>query len=55
MNKICDYFEDKQLLLKDLKPVHIQEFYTTLYEKKLTGNTVLHYHNVIMKIIAKLL
>ncbi|MFR7665880.1 MAG: hypothetical protein ACLU2J_00690 [Clostridia bacterium] len=33
VNKICDYFEDKQLLLKDLKPVHIQEFYTTLYEK----------------------
>lgn len=49
VNKICDYFEDKQLLLKDLKPVHIQEFYTTLYEKKLTGNTVLHYHNVIRK------
>ena len=35
VNKICDYFEDKQLLLKDLKPVHIQEFYTTLYEKKI--------------------
>jgi integrase len=49
VNKICDYFEDKQLLLKDLKPVHIQEFYTTLYKKKLTGNTVLHYHNVIRK------
>ena len=49
VNKICDYFEDKQLLLKDLKPVHIQEFYTTLYEKKLTRNTVLHYHNVIRK------
>lgn len=30
-------------------PFQIQEFYSTLYAKKLTGNTVLHYHNVIRK------
>ena len=49
VNKICEYFESKKLLLKDLKPIQIQEFYATLYAKKLTGNTVLHYHNVIRK------
>ena len=47
--KICEYFEPKKLLLKDLKPIQIQEFYATLYAKKLNGNTVLHYHNVIRK------
>lgn len=49
VNKICDYFEDKHILLNDLKPVEIQKFYTYLYSKELTGNTVLHYHNVIRK------
>lgn len=48
VNKICDYFEDRNILLNDLKPV-IQKFYTFLYSKELTGNTVLHYHNVIRK------
>ncbi|MCI8833274.1 MAG: site-specific integrase [Clostridia bacterium] len=36
-------------MLNDLKPVEIQKFYTFLYSKELTGNTVLHYHNVIRK------
>lgn len=49
VNKICDYFEDRNILLNDLKPVEIQKFYTFLYSKELTGNTVLHYHNVIRK------
>lgn len=49
VNKICDYFEDNNILLNDLKPVEIQKFYTYLYSKELTGNTVLHYHNVIRK------
>ena len=35
--------------MNDLKPVEIQKFYTYLYSKELTGNTVLHYHNVIRK------
>lgn len=49
VNKICEYFETRKLLLKDLKPVDIQNFYTVLYSKGLSGNTVLHYHNVIRK------
>lgn len=47
VNKICEYFEDKKLLLNDFKPSHIREFYASLYARNLTGNTVLHYHNVI--------
>ena len=49
INKTCDYFQDKNILLNDLKPVEIQKFYNFLYSKELTGNTVLHYHNVIRK------
>ena len=49
VNKTCNYFEDKNILLANLKPVDIQKFYTYLYSKELTGNTVLHYHNVIRK------
>ena len=49
VNKICDYFQDKNILLNDLKPIEIQKFYNFLYSKELTGNTVLHYHNVIRK------
>jgi len=49
VNKVCDYFSERNITLNTLKPAQIQEFYTTLYNKKLTGNTVLHYHNVIRK------
>ena len=49
VNKTCDYFEDKNILLNKLKPADIQKFYTYLYSKELTGNTVLHYHNLIRK------
>lgn len=49
VNKTCDYFADKNILLNELKPADIQKFYTYLYSKELTGNTVLHYHNLIRK------
>lgn len=49
VNKTCDYFEDKNILLNELKSADIQKFYTYLYSKELTGNTVLHYHNLIRK------
>ncbi len=47
VNKICEYFESKNILLNNLKPIDINQYYTTLYKRGLTGNTVLHYHNVI--------
>ena len=47
VEKITEYFEDKKIRLKDLKPSHIQKFYNYLYAKRLCGNSVLHYHAVI--------
>lgn len=35
--------------MKDLKPVHIQKFYDSLYAKGLNGNSILHYHANIRK------
>lgn len=50
VNKICDYFEDRNILLNDLRPVEIQKFYTFLYSKELTGNTVLHLNTRLLKL-----
>lgn len=49
VRKTTEYFKDKNIKLKDFKPVHIQKFYDFLYSKGLSGNSVLHYHAVIRK------
>ena len=49
VTKVTEYFKGKNIKLKDLKPVHIQKFYDSLYKKGLTGNTILHYHANIRK------
>ncbi len=49
VNKIKEYFEPLKIKLKYLKPIHIQSYYTSLYEKGLSPNTVLHYHANIRK------
>ena len=49
VNKITNYFSGKNIKLKDLKPMHIQSFYNSLYKKGLSPNTVLHYHANIRK------
>lgn len=49
-NVICPFFEDKRIKLIDLKPYHIQSFYTMKMEKdKVTANTIHHYHANIHK------
>ena len=45
--RISAYFKDMRIKLKDLKPYHIEGFYKSLYEKGLSGNTVLHFHILI--------
>ena len=45
--RISSYFKDMRIKLKDLKPYHIEGFYKSLYEKGLSGNTVLHFHILI--------
>lgn len=44
---ISSYFKNMRIKLKDLKPYHIKGFYRTLYERGLSGNSVLHYHILI--------
>ncbi len=53
VNKTCNYFQEKKILLRNLKPVEIQDFYTFLYSKGLKGNTVLHYHNLIREALQR--
>ena len=44
------YFTENPIKLKDLEPIHIQNFYTELMEKyNLTANTVIHHHAIIRK------
>ena len=42
--RIFEYFNKNNILLTDLKPVHILDFYTYLYSQGLNGTTVNHYH-----------
>lgn len=49
-NVICPYFADRRIKLCDLKPYHIQSFYTMKMERdKVTANTIHHYHANIHK------
>lgn len=47
--KVYNYFKKLDISLKDLKPYHIQEFYTELFDLGLKGNTILRYHANIRK------
>lgn len=38
------YFSSKRIKLVDIQPIHIQEFYNSMYMQGLKGHTVLHYH-----------
>lgn len=52
ITKISEYFSGKNITLENLKPIHIQEFYNSLYKKGLSTNTVLHYHANIRKALS---
>ena len=47
--KIAPYFAEKKLMLFDIRPCDLLDYYDTLYAKGLSGNTVLHYHVLIRK------
>ena len=42
--KIYKYFNEKQIMLSELKPLHIIDFYESLYKENLKGTTVVSYH-----------
>ena len=46
-NKIAPYFDSLSITLAELKPLHIQGFYNSLYDTGSTANNVLHYHTII--------
>lgn len=49
-NCICPYFESRDIRLTDLKPYHIQEFYThKMAMDRVSANTIHHYHANIHK------
>lgn len=51
IEKVKTYFDEKYpgLLLCDVTPLQIQQFYNDKYNSGLTGNTVKHYHANIHK------
>ena len=51
IQKVNNYFNEKypELLLCEITPLQIQQFYNDLYNSGLTGNTVKHYHANIHK------
>ena len=46
---ICPYFDKLNIALVDLKPHHIQSFYTKKLKSGIAGNTIHHYHANIRK------
>ena len=49
VKKATKFFNGQNIKLKDLKPIHIQKFYDSLFAKGLKSNTILHYHANIRK------
>ena len=47
--RITNYFTIHKIKLKELQPIHIQDFYTTMLDDGLSSNTVIHYHAIIRK------
>jgi integrase len=47
--RLKQYFTEHSILLEDLKPAHILDFYNSLYAEGLKGNTVVKYHANIRK------
>ncbi len=47
--RITNYFTTHKITLKELEPIHIQDFYSYMLNEGLSGNTVVHYHAVIHK------
>ena len=47
--RIRNYFSSHKIKLKELQPIHIQDFYTSMLNDGLSSNTVIHYHAIIRK------
>lgn len=49
LRKIKGYFGSYNLMLDEVKPIHIQNFYNKLYAEGLSGNSIIHVHANIRK------
>ena len=50
VGRVCSYFDEKNILLKDLTSMDIQEFYNyAMNVTQVSANTVIHYHANIRK------
>lgn len=49
VRRIKGYFKDYHLMLNEVKPIHIQNFYTHLYQEGLSSNSVIHIHTNLNK------
>ncbi|MDT2661115.1 phage integrase SAM-like domain-containing protein [Enterococcus hulanensis] len=47
--RIKEFFESSKILLKDLRPVHLQKFYQSILDEGCKPNTVIHYHAFLLK------
>ncbi len=47
--RINNYFMAHKIRLKELQPMHIQDFYSSMLDDGLSSNTVIHYHAIIRK------
>ena len=43
-NSICPYFKEKRILLNEIKPKHVHDYYNHLLERAVSSNTVIHHH-----------
>lgn len=48
-SSIVPYFQAHPIELTQIKPVHLERYYTTLYQRELSPNTILHHHANIHK------
>jgi integrase len=49
IRRINVYFKDYNLMLHEVKPLHIQSFYNRLYQEGLSSNSIIHIHNNLHK------
>lgn len=49
LGSICPYFREHGILLNDLKPIHIEEYYEHLHKRGVSNSTIIRHHANIRK------
>lgn len=48
-DRITKCFTENPIRLIDIEPINIQNYYNVLFSEGLSGNTVIHYHALILR------